>query len=147
METERAFQPTIRLYCDQHSRALQCTQNIAALLGSPAEVKANANEIRLLLAYLAGVLKPHFTSEDRLLYPTLIASHDQKISEVASRFWDEMGGITKSVESFLVQWRTLGEIEKHPGEFAAACQALFQALKNRIDAEERELYPLFLENN
>lgn len=140
------MKPTIDLYENQHARALQCAGEISAIIGLAKDLKSEANQVRLLLAQLAGVLKPHFMSEDHLVYPMLISSKDPKVSEIAQRFWNEMGSITDVVNTFMTRWRTTGEIENDPENFKAECQSIFAALKNRIDAEEKELYPLFLAN-
>lgn len=138
------MQPTIQLYHDQHARALRCAEDIATSFFSDAEIRKRAAEIRMLLSEMAGTLKPHFASEDRLVYPTLMNDADQSIATVAKHFWQEMGPITEVVNAFLDSWRRASAIENAPSDFAAQAATVFQALKERISAEETSLYPLLL---
>lgn len=129
----------------QHGRALECAAEIAQLSETPESANANAQKIRMSLSHMAGVLKPHFNSEDRILYPTLVKDTDPAVSGSAKRFWDELGGISATFNRFLDEWRSVNAIEGRSVEFIQACAALFPALKKRIESEESELYPLFLE--
>lgn len=119
-------------------------ESISAILNSKDLLKEKASKIRILLSQLLGVLNPHFSSEDRLLYPSLMKSEKAEVSDIAKRFWAEMGEITDTVKLFLNRWRQIGEIETHAEIFAADFKRISLALKSRIDAEEKELYPLFL---
>lgn len=140
------MEPTVELYKMQHQRALQCATEIANSNVDAETARTNAVAIRIALAHLAGVLKPHFTSEDRIVYPRLLAHTNSSVAETAKRFWAEMGGVTEAVNDYLETWRKFRAIAASPQEFIAACKALFPALKKRIEAEENELYSMFLDH-
>ncbi len=128
---------------DQHVRALTCAQAIMGITESEDQAMNKAEDIRFLLAQLTGILKPHLASEDHILYPALMASKDAYTAQTAKSFWEEIGPITQAVIAFLELWRRPGQIEKDPAKFKSESDAIFAALKKRIDAEEKELYPLF----
>lgn len=132
----------IQLYSDQHARALACVSEIRVHMKDPVSTEANAHDLRMILARLAGVLVAHLKSEDQFLYPALIASSNSQTSTTAKKFFDEMGVITPLVLDFMDKWRPIGEIEKDPKGFIAACHPILEALGRRIEAEEKHLYPL-----
>ena len=132
----------ISLYSDQHQRALKCAEEILSLSQDPELTRAHAQEIRIALAQLSGILSSHLKSEDEVLYPTLITNTNPEIAKVAKQFWDEMGGISAAVTDFLTKWRVIGTIENQPNGFNAESTSILQALQSRIEAEESSLYPL-----
>lgn len=140
------MQPTIDLYHTQHRRALEATEQITELCSELEDVPNRAQAIRMLLAQLSGILTAHFKSEDRLLYPSLNNHQDKNVSEAALRYWMEMREVTPVVTTFLETWRRAGAIEREAQLFVSQSTGVFTALKQRIQAEENELYPLYLKS-
>lgn len=104
--------------------------------------RTNASEISHKLASLIGKLKVHLSSEDRALYPALLASPNPKVKTTAEAFMKEMGGIAPSVEAYFTKWALGSRIQKNPEDFVTETKALFAALEKRIDREHKDLYPL-----
>lgn len=109
---------------------------------SEAERGARASVIAMQLSKLTGLLRIHFAQEDRMLYPRLMRSADAETAAVATRFFDEMGGLGAAYEQFAERWTRLGAIAAAPDAFIAEAESVFAALGNRIERENRELYPL-----
>ena len=103
---------------------------------------ADAYSLSLCLAKIAGVLRTHFAIEDRVLYPMLIASENREAAVAARVFEREMGSLTDQFERFLQRWGRSAEIAAAIPQFRYECDMMFSALRDRIDRENRELYPL-----
>lgn len=101
-----------------------------------------AEPLQRLLRQLDTILTAHLASEDRLLYPELLASGHRRAAATASRFCEEMGGLTDSYGEFAARWRTAGALLADPAGFKRDWTALSGALAFRIQRENAELYPL-----
>ena len=91
---------------------------------------------------LASALMEHLQSEDWVLYPRLLVSHDKRVAETARTFCDEMGGLAKAFREYAEQWGThaiAGDWNRYRLETAN----ILKALTDRIKRENRNLYPLF----
>lgn len=86
-------------------------------------------------------LLAHLTREDWLLYPALLQSSDKLVAATAQAFIDEMGGLLAAYKTWSGEWPT----ERIVAEwriFVSETLALLNALEERIDRENNELYPL-----
>lgn len=129
------------MYRTQHDELLEIANDIAQHL-STAALAQDASTARALLSKLLGRLKVHLSMEDKSLYPRLMAHPDPRISGVAKKFMDEMGGIVDVVTAYSEKWSTERKIQANADAFVLETQGLFSALANRIDKENNELYPL-----
>jgi len=125
----------------QHSELLTVAGEIGKLLDA-ARLAADATSARTLLSNLAGKLKVHLAMEDKTLYPRLMQDPDPKVSAMAKRFADEMGGIAEVFGGYMDRWPTAKAIQEAPQRFVTDTQKLFAALSTRIDRENNQLYPL-----
>lgn len=91
---------------------------------------------------LSGRLKAHLASEDKLLYPMMIAADHPLASDRAAEYQEEMGGLARDFENYMSKWRSFTAIEADPSGFVAATRELFEALSDRFDRENHRLYPL-----
>ncbi len=105
----------------------------------------DAKEMRALLSELAGKLKVHLAMEDKHLYPKLLAHEDIAVRTTAQKFIDEMGGIAQVFTTYLDRWPHAKAIQGNAAGFIEETKGLFNALGNRINRENNNLYPL-LEN-
>lgn len=103
---------------------------------------AAAEPLQRLLRQLDTVLTTHLASEDRLLYPELRACGDRRAAATASRFCEEMGGLTDSYGEFAARWRSSEALLADPATFKREWASLSGALAFRIQRENAELYPL-----
>lgn len=101
-----------------------------------------AEHMLRLLRQLETILTTHLSSEDRLLYPELLASGDRRTAATASRFCEEMGGLTASYGEFSARWRSAEALLADPRAFKRDWTILEGALSFRIQRENAELYPL-----
>jgi hemerythrin-like domain-containing protein len=123
----------------QHNELLVIAKEIAANLKADV-LRKDASAVRFQLSQLAGVLTVHLSAEDRWLYPKLSAHPDA--AEIAKRYVDEMGGLKEAFGAYMKRWNTSTDIQANPEAFVKDTQGIFEALSNRIDRENRELYPL-----
>lgn len=121
----------------QHNEILAVAKELTQQIGAKAEPAT----LRKLLSNLAGKLSFHLAMEDDALYPRLIDGKDAKAKEMARRFKDEMGGLGGAFAAYNAKWQ-LSAIKADPAGFAEESQAVFTALKKRIQRENTELYPL-----
>lgn len=128
----------------QHDAALAIAGEIVVLLERVGDKPSrdDAYAVSMLLAKLTGVLRIHFAQEDRMLYPSLMASGRGGVAAVARAFFEEMGQIGPAFADFSEKWRSLGAILAEPARFRSECGAVFMALSDRIERENNELYPL-----
>lgn len=121
----------------QHREIMELVAQIENMLGKDGEFK-----ILLKLGELAGKVKTHLIQEDRVLYPAFSEHREAKIRETAQRFVREMGGLAGAFDQFRAKYATVKALRENPGQFAADLKRIAGALEKRIQAEERELYPL-----
>lgn len=87
----------------------------------------------------------HLTREDWLLYPSLLQSSDNLVAGTAQSFISEMGGLLACYKAWSNNWPA----EKVVGEwslFVFETTRLLEALSNRIERENSELYILVEKN-
>ena len=125
----------------QHLEILDIARNVVDL-AKPPLAEATADEIVAELKQLAAALRAHLWIEDDVLYPRLLQMSDEKIRSTAQRFSDEMGGIQESFKRFMESWDSMTAITERTVAFAEAFSRIATAIKQRIEAEENELYPM-----
>jgi hemerythrin-like domain-containing protein len=125
----------------QHTQILQVCKEIDDLIVSRALLSGNSSNASGCLVRLTGQLKVHLAMEDKVMYPALINHSDPTIADLAKRYQDEMGGLVSVYLAYADKWSTKA-IDSDPVEFAAATKIVFAALRDRIDREDNELYPL-----
>ena len=117
--------------------AADVSQSVDAL-GDAGEAEQMLRRLR----QLDTILTTHLSSEDRLLYPELLASGDHRTAATASRFCEEMGGLTSSYAAFAARWSSAKALLADPAAFKRDWTVLVGALSFRIQRENAELYPL-----
>ncbi len=125
----------------QHAAIVDVVTELRSLL-DPEKVLDNIPDIMGALIGLSGKLKAHLSKEDNELYPDLLASGDPKMTEMAEAFQSEMGGLSQAFEDYMATWRSIEAIEDDPDGFIRASEAVIDALRDRINRENRELYVL-----
>lgn len=105
----------------------------------------DAKEMRTLLSELAGKLKVHLAMEDKHLYPKLLSHDNGTVRSTAQQYIDEMGGIAKVFTDYLDRWPHAKAIQENASGFIEETKGLFNALGNRINKENNDLYPLLEE--
>lgn len=102
----------------------------------------DAFPLTLKLARLAGILRTHFALEDEILYPSMIESDHREAAVTARVFRTEHGNLASQFERFIDRWSKSAAIAASLRQFEFEAGMLFATLRDRIDRENRELYPL-----
>jgi iron-sulfur cluster repair protein YtfE (RIC family) len=106
-----------------------------------AGVKENAESIAKMIVAMSSNIKLHLSTEDQMLYPTLIASGKPAAVELARKFQTEMGSIATAYGEFSRKWNLGTKVSADPEGFRAEAGQIFKALHERIQRENKELYP------
>lgn len=91
---------------------------------------------------LFGKLLIHLSMEDKVLYPNAINSKNPKLSTKALQLMKEIGDLKLKFSAYKEKILARGIIE-NTDLFLKETKALLSSLKNRVEREEVELYPLF----
>lgn len=105
-------------------------------------VQEHADAILNQLFSMSSVIKLHLAAEDRVLYPALLHAADPQIARTGKQFQEEMGGLAGSYSAFVARWNLIGKITADPQGFRDDANMIFKALHQRVQRENRELYPL-----
>jgi hypothetical protein len=124
-----------------HDEIMAIARAINGLLGSTIADDV-AEDIRALLAKLAGLVNLHLAMEDKALYPALLAHHNPAVAETARRFSEEMGSVAGAFVAYIKAWPTAAAIKADPERFTSESKGIFNALSKRIHRENVELYVL-----
>ena len=123
----------------QHEKLLSDAVAIDKLVSS-SNLATSAQDIRLKISSMIGVLQMHLSSEDKVLYPDMVASLNPKTRETAEKFIKEMGRLGETVKDFNNKW-TVQYISSNPA-FKAEWKTVLNVLGDRVNRENTELYPL-----
>lgn len=97
-------------------------------------------ELASVRGMLRDTLVRHLKCEDWALYPRLQVADDAALSTMATRFADEMGCLAEAFLAYDGDWTPM-RAEADWAGFCEATIAILQALGERIEREETELYP------
>ena len=90
---------------------------------------------------LARLLITHLALEDRLLYPAAMRSSHDEARKTAMTMQQEMGDLAARFSSYMTAWSDDRILREWPA-FCAQTRALLATLGDRIESENRILYPL-----
>lgn len=90
---------------------------------------------------LVSTLLAHLKLEDWALYPRLIQSNDDGVSEVGRRFQQEMGGLAPAFVAYCDKW-SANAIESNWQDYCHDTREILDSLEERLVLENRELLPL-----
>ncbi len=120
--------------------------SLALIVGQLSEMIAQgspppARELYPIRMRLASELIRHLKSEDWILYPTLLASRNQRIALTARAFSASMGGLASEFKTYCERWDA-NAIMHNWTSYQAETFEILRSLKLRMTREERDLYPL-----
>lgn len=127
-------------FVDQHKQILDLVGQLHGLLDEN-KLKADSTPAVMILANLTGKIKIHLSVEDKVLYPTIAKSSDEKVKAIATKYMNEMSKITEAYVAYADKWKA-NMIKDNPKEFITETKNIFKVLGERIQKEEKELYPL-----
>jgi iron-sulfur cluster repair protein YtfE (RIC family) len=108
----------------------QATANVA----HPAQVGA-------IRWQLARQLMAHLALEDRILYPALQKSGDTQVRDTAARLQTETGALADAFATYMSAWSD-DRVARDWSGFCSETARILTALTDRIDRENKRLYPL-----
>jgi hypothetical protein len=133
----------IELLKGQHVHIWKLVREIETVLNADnVNVGAIAFDLSLKIGQLSGALVLHLKSEDDYLYPELLKAESGEIRALAESFNQEMGSIAEKFTEYKRTYMLASKIKEQPEIFKQDTKRIFLALKNRLDKEDRKLYPL-----
>ncbi len=125
------------IYRKQHAELERIVGVIASLLAD-----GEAQDLRINLAKLSGVLRVHLTIEDKSMYPIMLASASPEVRDTAAEYQRTMGDLLVTFNTYYAKWIETGAIEAHRSSFITETTTVAGALQNRITLENDNLYAL-----
>ena len=90
---------------------------------------------------LARQLIAHLALEDRILYPAMQQSPDLTARKTAAQLQSETGALADRFTRYMADWSD-DRIAREWPAFCAETRLILAALAERVDRENRTLYPL-----
>jgi len=100
----------------------------------------NGYDLSVLFERLALALRSHLLMEDNVVYPAMIASRDASLRERAARLRESGGDQSDRFEELYAKWGERKLIDADVPAFLRDLEALAVGLRERMDAEDAELY-------
>lgn len=125
---------------NDHEEILDQVNDLRELVQSG--IVENASAIAKLVVTMSSAIKLHLAAEDRVLYPAYSKSNDSSISKIGQVFQKEMGEIASVYLEFVRRWSIPSKVSADPMRFREEANSVFKALHQRIQRENKELYPL-----
>jgi hypothetical protein len=123
----------------EHARLSDIIQSLASFVMQPRP--PDAEELFKVRNELTSTLIGHLKAEDWVIYPRLIANSDPTVAGTALAFSDEMGGLADAYRAYVNKWTAIS-IAYDWSAYCEETRAVIEALINRINRENRDLYPL-----
>ncbi|MHC6179747.1 hemerythrin domain-containing protein [Clostridium sp. JNZ X4-2] len=105
-------------------------------------VDENLNEIVRSINTISGKLRIHLFNEDKYLYPPLSSSPNKSLNIFGEKYSEEMKEVTELYNNYKSKYNTPNKIKNSIDKFCENTEQIFKILSNRIEREEKELYPL-----
>ena len=106
------------------------------------KVKQEAAMLAQNINILSGKLKIHLIGEDDYLYPKLLGGEDSKAKATAERFFKEMGNLSKVFAEYKTKYNIPPRILNNIEDYIKDTKSVVEALENRMEREDKELYIL-----
>lgn len=127
-------------FLKQHIDLLKISQELSGML-TEEQVKKESEKTHDLLFRLDRYLFAHLMFEDEYVYPTLLNIYqDADARRLAQNYSEEVGQLSKNFTEHIKRWPIAEFITKKPLLFIIETMKLLDALRNRIDKENKELY-------
>jgi len=124
----------------QHENIKKSAIKLANMIRA-GELEENTLVAGGLVKKLLFDITSHLKIEDEKVYPMLESHSDTRVRTVSLAFRNEMGRMAPKVVTWGERWDS-NSISSEPNAFINETRGIFQMLKNRIEREEKELYPL-----
>lgn len=121
----------------QHAEIGRATRQLAELVATQ-DAPTGVAAVRW---HLARLLMTHLALEDRILYPALLQADGSDVRTAATKLQTETGTLAACFSLYMTQWSD-DRIAREWPAFCRDTETILRALGERIDREERTLYPL-----
>ena len=101
----------------------------------------HAVDIAHELQALAQVITQHLAIEDRILYPSLESSGNDRLARMSVSYQNDMKGIANAFIRFARQWGNAALLRRSPEDFRTAANTVLKNVHARMMRENREFYP------
>ena len=128
-----------RLYREQHASIARLARRLEEESRSVSTPRGVTQVLATLESFTTELVE-HLAMEDGELYPAMMASDDPVLSELAQRYFAEMGGITDLFGLYRSRWNA-ASITADPLRFTRETKLLIDGLFDRIRRENETLYP------
>ncbi|MGH8074695.1 MAG: hemerythrin domain-containing protein [Lysobacter sp.] len=126
-------------YKNDHVTILGQVEELRQLIRSGIEAQADA--IAEHLIRVSSGIKFHLLAEDSVLYPAMEKAASADVVALSRRYQAEMADIAQGFREFVARWRVGSRIAAEPETFRDEANQIFRALYERLQRENRELYP------
>ena len=132
-------------YRDRHAHLLQMIEDLRLLLTPEMlQIRPNAKTAYLLLCELGSKVKEHLGDEDRGVYPSLLIHEDPRVKSLAWGFISGERPLRQTFDEYHRKWLKNCDFN-FTGEFLRESHAVFQMVAERIERENRVLFPKLVE--
>ncbi|MBV2181214.1 hemerythrin domain-containing protein [Castellaniella sp. MT123] len=104
-------------------------------------VADHAVDIAHNLKALSQVVTQHLAVEDRILYPSLERSGDERMAGMSRAYQNDMHGIASAFINFARRWGNATLLTKDPDGFRTDANVVLKNVHARMMRENREFYP------
>ena len=126
----------------QHAEIRKAIAGALLTLEGTAVVGSKAPDLATQLEEIASLVTSHLRIEDSEIYPFLLQSRDADVGRTADLFRSQMGGLAQDFALFAQKYAYPGSITAGGADFCKEARAMFAKLRDRMQREESDLYPL-----
>ncbi|MFU0825800.1 hemerythrin domain-containing protein [Clostridium sp.] len=125
----------------QHVEIRELVNSINSLINRN-NIENDAGEIAKNINILSGKVRIHLDSEDKFLYPDLLKEGNERVKNIAAAYTNEMGNIALVFNDYKNKFNTKTKILSDIDGFKKETYKVLKVLSNRLEKEDKELYPL-----
>ena len=132
-------------YRNRHTDLLQMIEDLQQLLTPEMlRIRPNAKTAYLLLCELGSKVKEHLSEEDRGVYPSLLINDDPRVKSIAWGFISGERPLRQTFDEYHRKWLKNCDFN-FTMDFPRESQGVFRMVAERIDRENRVLFPKWVE--
>ncbi|MGB4336099.1 MAG: hemerythrin domain-containing protein [Chromatiaceae bacterium] len=132
-------------YRNRHTDLLQMIEDLQQLLTPEMlRIRPNAKTAYLLLCELGSKVKEHLSEEDRGVYPSLLINDDPRVKSIAWGFISGERPLRQTFDEYHRKWLKNCDFN-FTEDFLRESQGVFRMVAERIDRENRVLFPKLVE--
>lgn len=132
-------------YRNSHTDLLHMIEDLQQLLTPEMlRIRPNAKTAYLLLCELGSKVKEHLSEEDRGVYPSLLIHDDPRVKSIAWGFISGERPLRQTFDEYHRKWLKNCDFN-FTEDFLRESQAVFRMVAERIDRENRVLFPKLVE--